>query len=135
MNARRFCVKAVEAVEPGSERKRGEILRGRATIAPERTTTPERATPVLPDREDEREETIGGSGYIVIVYDNDKNTWDDVVMILQKATGCSLEEANIETWEVDNLGKSVVHHGGQEECNRAAGIIRTIGIRVEVVEE
>jgi hypothetical protein len=28
-----------------------------------------------------------------------------------------------------------VHHGGREECERAAGIIRTIGIRVEVVEE
>lgn len=52
-----------------------------------------------------------------------------------KATGCTVEEAHIETWEVDNLGKSVVHHGSKEECDRAAGIIRTIGIRVEVVEE
>ena len=49
--------------------------------------------------------------------------------------GCTEEEAYIETWEVDNLGKSVVHHGSHEECDRAAGIIRTIGIRVEVVEE
>ena len=52
-----------------------------------------------------------------------------------QATACTLEEAEIETWEVDHLGKSVVHHGGQEECQRVAGIIRTIGIRVEVVEE
>jgi len=89
----------------------------------------------LPEQKDRLEERVGGSGWIVIVYDNDKNTWDEVVMILQKATGCTQQEAEIETWEVDNLGKSVVHHGGQEECNRAAGIIRTIGIRVEVVEE
>lgn len=93
------------------------------------------ASVVLPEQKDRIEERQGGSGYLVIVYDNDKNTWDEVTTILQKATSCTLEEAEIETWEVDNLGKSVVHHGGQEECNRAAGIIRTIGIRVEVVEE
>ena len=96
---------------------------------------PERSTPVLPSDDVDNDERVGSSGYIVIVYDNDKNTWDEVVMILQKATGCTLEEAEIETWEVDNLGKSVVHHGGQEECERAADIIRAIGIRVEVVEE
>jgi ATP-dependent Clp protease adapter protein ClpS len=89
----------------------------------------------LPEQKDQIDDSLGSSGYIVVVYDNDKNTWDEVVTILQKATGCPLDEAEMETWEVDNLGKSVVHHGGQEECNRAAGIIRTIGIRVEVVEE
>ena len=100
-------------------------------------TTPTRPGISLPDAEEQiADRNIGGgSGFLVIVYDNDKNTWDQVVMILQKATGCTLEEAEIETWEVDNLGKSVVHHGGHEECERAAGIIRTIGIRVEVVED
>lgn len=100
-------------------------------------TTPERPAVSLPDQQEENAQrsTEGGSGFLVIVYDNDKNTWDEVVTILQKATGCNLEEAEIETWEVDNLGKSVVHHAGQEECERAAGIIRSIGIRVEVVEE
>ena len=93
------------------------------------------ASIVLPEQQDRIDESQGGSGWIVIVYDNDKNTWDQVIGILMKATACTQEEAEIETWEVHNLGKSVVHHGGQEECNRAAGIIRTIGIRVEVVEE
>lgn len=100
-----------------------------ATMAPERTTT------ILPDLDDRRMDDQIGSGYIVIVYDNDKNTYDQVIGILMKATACTLEEAEIETWEVDNLGKSVVHHGSQQECERAGSIIRTIGIRVEVVEE
>ncbi len=97
-------------------------------------TRPGQTNPGLEDEIADRT-TGNGSGFIVIVYDNDKNTWIQVVGILQKATGCTLEEAEIETWEVDNLGKSVVHHGGREECERAAGIIRTIGIRVEVIEE
>jgi ATP-dependent Clp protease adapter protein ClpS len=89
---------------------------------------------ILPDIE-EQGPGIGDDGYIVIVYNNDHNTWDQVVDILMKATGCTLKEANIETWEVDNLGKSVVHHGSSEECERAAAVIRTIGIKVEVKQE
>jgi ATP-dependent Clp protease adaptor protein ClpS len=99
------------------------------------TITPESAPTIRPDLEDHNLEDQTGNGYIVIVYDNDKNTVDQVLSILMQATACTLEEAEIETWEVHNLGKSVVHHGGQEECQRVAGIIRTIGIRVEVVEE
>ena len=82
-------------------------------------------------------ETSGGRGdhWIVTVYNNEYNTWDEVVGILMAATGCSEDEADMETWEVDNLGKSVVHHGAQNECQIVAEIISQIGIRVEVSEE
>src|SRR5579859_6234581 len=90
---------------------------------------------ILPDLE-ERDTSRGhGEGWIVVVYNNDHNTYLEVIYILIQATGCTLEEAEIETWEVDHLGQSTVHHGGQEECERAAGVIRTIGIQVEVKEE
>jgi ATP-dependent Clp protease adapter protein ClpS len=46
-----------------------------------------------------------------------------------------VDEAEMETWEVHHLGKSVVHHGGKEECETASAIISEIGIRVEVYEE
>ena len=55
----------------------------------------------------------------MIVYDNDVNTYAEVIHILQVATACTREEAEIEAWEVDNLGKSVVHHGAKEERERA----------------
>lgn len=76
-----------------------------------------------------------GGHYVVVVYNNDINTWDEVVNILMQATGCPMDEAEMETWEVDNLGKSVVHHGDQDECESVAAVIRQIGIRVEVIEE
>ena len=75
------------------------------------------------------------SHWIVTVFDNEVNTFEEVFNILIRATGCSEEEAAIETWEVDALGKSVVHHGVQDECETAASIIRLIGISVEVSEE
>ena len=89
---------------------------------------------LLPDIREEGP-TTGGDSHIVIVYDNEYNTFPQVENILIQATGCSRKEAQIETWEVHNLGKSVVHHATEEECHRIAAIIRTIGIRVEVCEE
>jgi ATP-dependent Clp protease adapter protein ClpS len=80
----------------------------------------------------EHEATEQERDYIVIVFDNPVNTWEQVIQILQEATGCSFQEAYNETWEVHHQGRSVVHHGGLEECNRAAAIIRTIGIEVTV---
>ena len=75
------------------------------------------------------------SHWIVTVFDNSDNSFDEVIDILVHATACTEEEAAIEAWEIDVLGKSVVHHGGQEECESAATIIRLIGITVEVSEE
>lgn len=87
-----------------------------------------------PDLEDSTGAT-GDGGWIVTVYNNDYNTWDEVVGILMRATACTLDEAQMETWEVHHLGQSVVHHGGEAECKAAADIIATIGIRVSVTQE
>jgi ATP-dependent Clp protease adapter protein ClpS len=97
--------------------------------------TPGTTTTVLPERTERESDVGGGDGYIVIVYNNEHNTYAEVISILMQATACTQEEAEIETWEVDHLGQSVVHHGGQEECERVAAVIRTIGIHVEVKEE
>lgn len=72
---------------------------------------------------------------MVVVYNNDYNTYEEVMMILMIATQCSVEEATIETWEVDHLGKSNVHFADKEECESVAHIIRQIGIEVEVKSE
>jgi ATP-dependent Clp protease adaptor protein ClpS len=77
----------------------------------------------------------GGDGWIVTVFNNDKNSFDEVISILMAATGCPQAEAEMETWEIHYLGKSVVHHAGEEECHRVARVIARIGIKVEVSEE
>ena len=87
----------------------------------------------LPELRDSSGSGIGD--WIVVVYNNDQNTWDQVVEILRRATGCDSEEAEIETWEIDTLGKSVVHYGAERECERVALVISEIGIHVEVHRE
>jgi ATP-dependent Clp protease adapter protein ClpS len=76
-----------------------------------------------------------GEHWIVTVFDNDINTVDEVLTILMIATQCSADEAYMETWEIHNLGKSVVHHGSEDECWDVARIVAQIGIRVEVSAE
>lgn len=76
-----------------------------------------------------------GDRWIVTVFDNDTNTYEEVITILIIATNCTPDEAWIEAWEVDHLGHSVVHCGDEDDCITVAEIISTIGIRVEVTPE
>lgn len=83
-------------------------------------------------------ETSDGSGageWVVAVYDNDYNTHDEVATILMIATGCGIEEAAMETWEIHHLGKSIVHHGTKAECEKVAAVIVQIGIEVRIYQE
>lgn len=99
------------------------------------TTLPKQDTDTQVETTSKERIEFTDSGYMVIVYDNDHNTVEEVVQILMEATSCTLQEAVQETMEVHELGKSVVHHAGKHECDFVAMVIRTIGIRVEVVEE
>lgn len=76
----------------------------------------------------------GFGGWTVIVFNNETNTYEEVMHILQTATGCTPEEAYMETWEIDHLGQSVVHIAAREECDRVAAIISTIGIKTDVAQ-
>jgi ATP-dependent Clp protease adaptor protein ClpS len=88
---------------------------------------------IAPFRELETNDT-GFGGWIVTAFDNDHNTPAEVMMILMAATGCSSDEAAIETWEIDHLGKSVVHQGCETECLGVAGVITSIGLETKVSE-
>lgn len=88
---------------------------------------------VEPEIQENDTGTFGG--WIVTVFDNDYNTIPEVMAILMVATHCTPEEAAMETWEIHNLGKSVVHHGPKQVCEDVAEVISRIGIRVEVSEE
>lgn len=73
--------------------------------------------------------------WMVVVFDNDTNTYEEVISILMVATGCNEEEAYIEAWEIDHYGQCCVHIASEDECHDVAKIIRKIGIAVEVKSE
>lgn len=79
--------------------------------------------------------TAVGPMWQVTVFDNDTNTYEEVITVLMIATGCSSEEAYIEAWEIDKYGSCVVHRADEAECQGVADVVSTIGIAVEVSPE
>jgi len=73
--------------------------------------------------------------WMVVIYNNDTNSMDEVVEVLMRATGCGIEEAAIEMWEAHTFGKAPVHFSARGECDEAARIIASIGIKTEVRPE
>ncbi len=89
---------------------------------------------ILPDL-GELISSVNDRGWKVTVFNNESNSYEEVMSILMIATGCDSEEAYIETWEIDHYGHCVVHRSSQDNCEFAAKIISTIGIRVEVEQD
>ena len=74
----------------------------------------------------------GANGpYLVILYNCDCHTFDQVEEQLQKAIGCTLEKAEAFATEVDSTGRSVVFSGEEVECEKVANILREIRLQVE----
>lgn len=73
-----------------------------------------------------------GGKYSLWIFNNDHTSRDEVIMILQKATGCSLEEAEAEVFDAEHKGKSCVHVDTFEACNKAANIIETIDVSTTI---
>ena len=67
-----------------------------------------------------------------ILYNDDFHAFDDVVHIVQFATGKSLKEAYEITIEAHNNGRAVCYAGEKDDCEKVAGILRRAGLIVEV---
>lgn len=82
-----------------------------------------------------QDDTVLTGRWKVIIYNNDSTSQEDVFEILMRATGCDAQEAEIEIWEAETYGKAPVHFATREECESAAWLISTIGVRTEVSPE
>ena len=69
--------------------------------------------------------------YVVIVYNDEVHTFEQVEVQLQKATGCTLEKAEALSHEIDSRGRAVVFAGEGPDCERVANVLREIRLQVE----
>ncbi len=84
----------------------------------------------------ERQQDSGYSGrYAAIIFNNESNSFEEVIEIIMLATSCAVEEARIETWEAHTYGQAPVHFATEAECMRVAATISSIGVRTEVRKE
>lgn len=68
----------------------------------------------------------------VILYNDDIHTFDEVILQLIKATGCSSHEAERIALEAHFKGKAVAYTGPFEKCYKVAGVLREIQLIVEI---
>ncbi len=69
--------------------------------------------------------------FVVIIYNDDWHTFDEVIFQVQKATGCSIEKAKQVTDEIHYSGRAIAYSGTQERCEDVATILREIKLQVE----
>ena len=88
---------------------------------------------ILDDPDEVTERTPPGQAgpYIVILYNCECHTFEEVEEQLQKAVGCTLEKAEAFAQEVHEKGRSIVFSGSEVECEKVANILRQIRLQVE----
>ncbi len=89
-------------------------------ISPDQKTIEEIVTPVDTD-----------GPWVVILYNCNCHTFDDVIGQLQLAISCSLEQAESIAFEAHTRGRAIAFTGEAPEAERVAGVLRAIRLQVE----
>ncbi len=96
--------------------------------------TPEPATPDVDVDVAEEEETRDkvDDPWVVILYNDDVHSFEEVILQLMKATGCSQSQAEKHAWTAHTKGKDVVFRGTFDECFRVQGVLQEIQLVTEI---
>ena len=81
---------------------------------------------------EETPETRIHTPWRVILYDDDIHTFEDVIVQLMKAVGCSARQGYKHALTVHTTGKDTVFEGEFEECFRVQGVLREIQLVTEI---
>lgn len=68
----------------------------------------------------------------VILYNDHFNTKDNVILWLQKATGCALQVAENVCMTAHTTGRAIAFTGGKDKCQEVCVYLRGKGLQVEV---
>lgn len=68
----------------------------------------------------------------VTLFNDEEHTFDEVILQLQKAVGCSLEVAEHIANTAHREGSAIAFVGDQLKCDLVAGILRQINLDVDV---
>lgn len=71
-------------------------------------------------------------GFRVILYNDEYHSMDEVILQLQKATGCNLEQAIDIMFEAHTKGRAVCFKGGRDDCQKVCRVLREIRLQCEV---
>lgn len=76
-----------------------------------------------------------GLPFKVILYNDDIHTFDEVIMQLIKAVGCSFKKAKDYAFTVHVKGQAIVYHGELTACLKVTSILEEIGLHTQILSE
>ena len=88
-----------------------------------------------PEVEVEVEEEVSeriNTPWRVILYNDNIHTFEEVIMQLIKALGCSTAQAEAHAWRAHVQGKACVFEGEFEDCLKVQSILREIELVTEI---
>ena len=97
---------------------------------PQEITEPLIRERVLP-RIDEESDIDDDGPYVVILYNDDYHEMMAGASQVQKATGYNFDKCLQIMLEAHTRGRAIAYTGSAEDCERAANILRQIGLQVE----
>ena len=74
-------------------------------------------------------------GWRVVLYNDNFNRRDDVVLWLQKATGCNLQSAEHIMMTAHTTGRAICFSGGKDKCAQVAAYLQGKTLQVEILED
>lgn len=69
--------------------------------------------------------------YVVILYNDDYHTQEEVILQVRKATAYPLARCVEIMWEAHTKGRAIAYTGSQADCERVARVLRQIRLQVE----
>jgi ATP-dependent Clp protease adaptor protein ClpS len=80
----------------------------------------------------EEESTLVIEPWNVILLNDDWHTFEDVIIQLVRATGCSVERAEAIAWEAHSKGEALCYTGPKERAELVASILEEIDLAVRL---
>ncbi len=77
-----------------------------------------------------QETTALDNPWQVVLYNDEVHTFDEVILQIQKAIGCSLERAEQLTQMVHNNGRAIVYIGEKEPAAKVRTVLLQINLQV-----
>jgi len=83
----------------------------------------------------EEEKTSVGIPFKVVLYNDEVHTFDEVIVQLIKAVGCSFQEGRSFAFEVHVKGKALVFFGDLPSCLKVTSILEEIALHTQILSE
>ena len=68
----------------------------------------------------------------VVLLNDDHHTFEEVIVQLIKATGCTADQAAEIAWKVHTTGEAVCFSGPRERCEHVGSVLEQIKLRVRL---